>query len=991
MSESVSRPLLPAYFKKPHMLWWVLLIPQLLLILINLRSFWIISEEVRPENLYIAYSVLGFEIVLLLIAFIAWLVSKLQKGLLNWGWSPILLICHVGYLWYFCSNVWRLIPNGIEPWVLNQGNLVLYQFILIMPGLFYAGLRIACFDSKMKLPYDFGISVLIAILGPVFYYFFFILLMGFMSHKFPYYLPQYIVVAFFIATTVMIFFGFIRTLVLSYNFITKKGDVAKMIFAIFIALIGPVAGLLLNKVIPFPADFQSTWVYVLTVINGLIVIIPCLNDKSASKILLCARSLTFPFTFYVFIVFLPFLPLALPAMFAVGSGFLFLVPVALFMLHIKHLYGDIKECLKSNSPVFVFAGVFICLSILPASVLNKDFYDRAALRKMLDYVYAPDYSETGKCDISPKKAKVILLEMRRIKEGAYMPFLSGMYKRIVFDDMVLPDSKIKHMYELFAGEEMPPYYDSFYFGRTIGRGGFRRLGDSARGAIKPERSVQASTRIDTVTVNDFSGAKLTVVMKNTGKSINAEFVEDIILPKGVFIKGLSLKIGDEMAPAKIFDKKTALWVYHMIRDFTVRDPGILTYKAPDKIEFNVYPFNISEERVAEIEFKYPLNVSPVIKFGEKEIQLNQQSDNLSSDLVVKGVTAKGNAYVAISSEGMKGMPNFKRTPYLHFIIDSSKGTENKRREQIARVGVIASKFEDIGEGKITLANYRSESVGEEYVDLKDMPSIRELIQRSTFPAEGGFDAGTAIKREIVKYNKKISDHDKAEFNKYPIFVILANDKKSMMDIKDLGFFSETIPENSIAYVSDTGYEFFERQLWEDNFISKVENVVAIKIGQQVRIVPYTEKMMQIIFFEGVGHGIVEAYVHGENRFVKIDSINYKNTAYNQGVDLMIENYQLLHNPSLKDEKLKRIVDASRDIELLVPDTSFIVVERSSQWKTLELKEQQRLRASAGLEFEDDFEFEEDFNTPEPAFWLIAAILILWVAIKNKIKLIFTRD
>ena len=178
MNESLSRPLLPAYFKKPHMLWWVFIIPQLFLMLINFRSFWIISEEVKPENLYLAYSVFGFEIVIVGIAFIAWLVSKLQKSQLNWGWSPILLICHVGYLWYFCSNAFRIIPDGIEPWVLNQSNLVLYQFILIMPGLFYAGLRIACFDSKMKLPYDFGISVLIAILGPVFYYFFFILLMG---------------------------------------------------------------------------------------------------------------------------------------------------------------------------------------------------------------------------------------------------------------------------------------------------------------------------------------------------------------------------------------------------------------------------------------------------------------------------------------------------------------------------------------------------------------------------------------------------------------------------------------------------------------------------------------------------------------------------------------------------------------------------------------------------------------------------------------------
>ncbi|MBU0469258.1 MAG: MSEP-CTERM sorting domain-containing protein [Candidatus Omnitrophica bacterium] len=991
MNESFSRPLLPAYFKKPHMLWWVLILPQLLLILINLRSFWIISEEVKPENLYLAYTVFWFEVIIVGIGFIAWLVSKLQKSQLNWGWSPILLLSHIGYLWYFCNNSWQVVPNGIEPWVLNQSNLVLYQFILIMPGLFYAGLRIACFDSKLKLPYDFGISVLIAILGPVCYYFFFILFMGLMSNRFMIYLPQYVVVAFFIVTTVMIFFGFIRTLVLSYNFISTKGDVAKMIFAIIIALIGPVAGLLLNKVIPIPADFQSTWVYVLTVINGLIVIIPCVDDKTGTKIMLCARSLTFPFTFYVFIVFLPFLPLALPAMFAIGSGFLFLVPVALFLLHTKRLYGDVNACLKVSSPVFVFTVGFICLSILPASVLYKNIYDRAALKNILDYVYAPDYSDEKKCEISPYQAKGILLEMRKIKEGAYMPFLSGMYKRMVFDDMVLPDSKIKHMYQLFAGEEMPPYYDSFYYGRSRRRGGFRRSGTSDRRANLPERNVQASTKVESIAGIDHSESKLTIEMKNIGSSFNAEFAENIILPKGVFIKSLSLKMGDEMVPAKIFDRKTALWVYHMIRDFTVRDPGILSYETPNKVEFNVYPFNSGEERVAEIEFMYPVNMSPVVKFGEREILLNQASENTTKDLVVKGISASGNAYVAISSEGIKTMPSFKRDPYLHFIIDSSKSAENKRREYIARIGVIASKFKNSSDCKITLANYRSETIGDEYIDLRKAERIREVIEGASFPAEGGFDASTAIKRELIKYMNNMMDADKLEFKRYPVFVIVASDKNSMMEINGLEYFSEIVPESNIAYVSGSGYEISEKELWEDKVSGKSENVVALRIGKKVKVIPYAENMMQTTFFDGVGQGAVLVYVNDENKFVNVDVENSNDMVYAQGVDLMIDNYKLLHNPSLENEKLKTLVEKSRELGLMIPSTSYIVVERSSQWKTLELKEKQRLNASAGLEFEDDLEAEDDFNTPAPSFWLMSFVLLLWFFVKKRINARFRRN
>ena len=156
----------------------------------------------------------------------------------------------------------------------------------------------------------------------------------------------------------------------------------------------------------------------------------------------------------------------------------------------------------------------------------------------------------------------------------------------------------------------------------------------------------------------------------------------------------------------------------------------------------------------------------------------------------------------------------------------------------------------------------------------------------------------------------------------------------------------------------------------------------MKIGKKVKVVPYTENRMQITYFENVGHGIVEVYANSENKFVQVDVKNFNDTVYTQGVDLMIENYKLLHNPSLKDENLKTLVEASRELELMVPATSFIVVERSSQWKTLELKEKQRLNASAGLEFEDDF------NTPAPSFWLMSAILFLWFFMKNKIKLVF---
>ena len=55
-------------------------------------------------------------------------------------------------------------------------------------------------------------------------------------------------------------------------------------------LLAPLGGLLLNRKIPFPCDFQSPGVYVLTVLNGLVLLLPSSRSPNRAALLWLARS-----------------------------------------------------------------------------------------------------------------------------------------------------------------------------------------------------------------------------------------------------------------------------------------------------------------------------------------------------------------------------------------------------------------------------------------------------------------------------------------------------------------------------------------------------------------------------------------------------------------------------------------------------------------------------------------------------------------------------
>lgn len=552
MEEKFNRTLLPEFIKKPIFIFWVFILPQLILLFINLRSFWFISDEVAPDKMHIVYSILGAEIGLLSMASFAWLYSRVKKLTVGLLWNAVLLATHIGFLWYLSSHLEQLIPNNIEPWILDQGMLIVYQFTFMMPGLFYAGLRLACFDSKMKGLSDLGFSVIVTILAPVTFYVLFVgcrrytSLIGSISSAF-------LASVVFIGTTVMAFVGLIRLVVLTYNYLRSKGDVVQIVFAVIVALIGPIAGLLLNKKFPFPVNFQAPWVYVLAVINGLIVIIPSIKKADGHGYLLFARSVTYPFTFYFFLVFLPFLPLSLPAMFAIGAGFLILVPVVLFLLHTKRLSDDFKKCHQANGVLFAIVLVVVGMAFLPGYFVYQATQDKVALKSALKYVYSPDYTKNVSFDGSVTSLTRSLINLKQFKQGIQLPYLSGFYNRIVFEGMVLPDKKIEYLYRLFAGEEINKKLIGKAWGFDGLVSGRRRDRNSGVRPIARDRNVALSDfNVESESSEVIVTSRLHLEMKSMSDSSVAEFFRELIIPESVLITDFHLKVNDAMVASTSF-------------------------------------------------------------------------------------------------------------------------------------------------------------------------------------------------------------------------------------------------------------------------------------------------------------------------------------------------------------------------------------------------------------------------------------------------------
>jgi len=997
MEQANKRSLLPAFVKKAFMLVWTNIVPQIILFICNLNFFWLVWDEIDPKNMPRVWVILITQVLLVLIPFAVWLWERKKPIDLSWKWCIFFLLSHIAYLWYAMAELSRIMPGTIEPWILDQGLVVLCQFSFMMPALFYAGLRLSCFDTQLDFAKDIGRSIIIAVAVPALYY---ALSIGFgIGGIFLGAFSGMMFLAFMVTATVLTLIAIIRSAVLFYTWFQKKDRVVHLIATGLVALIGPLAGLALNRTIPFPYNFQDAWVYVFAAMNGLVLLVPAiLQLKGPGQLFL--KSVTYPFTTYFFLVFLPFTPISLIAMLAMGAGILILVPTVLFLLHTKLIIRDYKICVHAKGIKFAIISILLGLLVLPTYLFASAMTDRIALHKALDYVYKPDYAAPHMFPGSPHSVKRVLIKMKQVKEGVQMPYITQIYNQLVFDNLVLPDSKIEYMYQMFAGQKMPEYIGGgMGWGMLRGRQSAARIRGAATRVV--ERNVDlVSVDVSTVEDADITTAYVRMVMKDnrTGavtveesatetwsmsQAFEAsEFAREIQLPQGVLVTGFSLKVGKDMVPGQIFEKKTAMWVYHMIRDFTQRDPGLLVYQSPTQLNFNVYPFRRGEERTAEIEFQFPKGFSPQIKIGEETVSLIEVvPEKTNPTSLVMTDNMGGNTFVLAPQDIVSKLPTLKRTPYLHFILDYSKGTDAMDAIYAKRIMEIASQFPDAKGVKITAANFESESLTNGIVQIKKDLAFNAIIRKRTLPSRGSLDLEGVLKRALLSYSQESAVVGKdALWQQYPVFIVVSNERDTVLEVKNIAFFGLNVPEITGYFISLKGSELEEKLLWPKTE-SPQKEVVALKIGQQIRMIPVGSDP-QLAAFDGIKESPELMVYHSiDKKFIPQETLRLSDhLSFTQGLNLLRQSYQEIHRVSQTDATLPSLVQSSKDTGVLIPSTAYIVVERSSQWKALNQFERKKLKAHQAFDFEETQEVDaaNNMDSPEPAFWILLAFVVFWV-------------
>lgn len=928
---------------------WLILAPQSLLLLLNIRAWNLIAGEAGKGEIFSASVLVLCEVSVLLATLLTYWLYRRAKISIGVPLGVIGLAAHGGYMILFLSSIHSIIPNTIQPWIVNEGGIGQWNITLFMPGAFLC-LYVLSKAMFAGVTAKKGIKLTLAILfsTPLAWYLLSVLIQ-------PLWLGQFFLIGWLIFAAVLVILFLAAIIYIFDNLIHKRfseqDNATYYITAILLGLVAPIAGLALNRSIPFPVDFQSTSVYILTTFNGLILLLkPGDTRFLAGKYFL--RCMSFPFTVYFFMVFLPFLPLSLFAILALGAGFLMLTPLALGLFQFQitrqeyQLLGQQQG--KTKAIILTVAGLLVIPSYFATEAAN----DKAALNKVLNYFYAHDFNGQPPTQTEASRAAQALVELRDRKSGIQLPYLAEFYNTIVFGDMVLPNAKIAETYQKLTNEDLPEFKQD-----VMGRGGRSR--PFRNNAIRPNENVKIETIEQSANTPKFQKT-VSLTLRNQTDNTHSQYRGTIEVPEGVFITGLRLKIEDQWVNGRIFDKKTALWVFQKITEVR-RDPAIIYYTSPNMLELRVYPFPAKGIREVEIDFQFHPKIDAEVKFENSTIDLNPK---VTAPALV---SLDGTTTIDLSSRG------WVRSPYLHVILDYSTGAKLSSNDHIQKINRIGTKL-NIDKLKITAANLTSSEYSTALMDLSDAQAQTNFINKIDLIEYGGFWLDRALANELLQLSNHLND---ATLNQKPVFVVIQGPNSPIINSVNIHRWRHITPDADTLYLS-RGNELTRFSLTSGKRIDTSASlppvhIAALKTSEKIKLFPaHTSSVVAPFADDQVS--IYKPQTHSFASFQPQKTAKNLSPEWSNLAQLWHQ-WEVTHIQAAKFESERSwFLEQSRQQSLLLPSTSFIVVERDSQWKILEHKEKQSINNHSALEFEDVQQ------ASEPHVWimlLIVLLLVLW--------------
>jgi hypothetical protein len=965
--------LLPPVLTGPASFLWFWTLPIGLLLALNLQSYRLIEGNLDASGhrsaIYLGLLLAG-SLLLSLGLFVA--ARRRASATTPAGaWALPAIVTHVAYLWLATESSGELLPRSVSAWIYPEARYFFHQFALAMLPLFHGVLRLACAgvdargSAKKSIVRSFGLA-----LGmPVLAYLAALALTSFGRFE---RLAAGAAALVFVAGGVVLFVCLLRAVLLLLRSVARGGPAGERAAIAVLALVLPLAGLWLNASIAFPVDFQAPEVYALTVLNAGLLLTGSLLLPRRPRLALALLAVTFPFALYFFVVFLPYLPLALVAMIALGAGFLILAPTLLFALHL-HLLWRAARAVNASGLGARRVGALVAagIALLPAAFVARALGDRHALNAALDYAYTPALGVEAP-RFSGDRAHVVraLANHRAYKAGRYYPLLSEAYAAIVFGGLVLPDAKLAQLETLFGGRP----------GRSSaadGLGLFHSRGNrpSMPRAVPPPRHVAVSAlEVSARAVSpETTSVTLALTLQNPGPA-DAEYSAALPLPSGLLVHGFRLHVHGRPVPGRLVEKKTALWVYTMIRDTERRDPGLLFHRAPGELELRVFPVVAGTPSIVEIDFLVPAAAQGFVP----------RAEGFDPAATVAALArAAGPALVRTSAADLvasgldrAGLPAAAQPIYLHLLLERSLANAFGGAPA-ATLRALRERFPAATHARASLVDLDVRPLVPDLTPLDELPGLLAPALERAAPPAGGFNLDAALAHALRLHRDHDLDRRPAEASApppgRPVFVILGARASSR------GPFDLPLAEAWADCVS--GFELHEIGADGSFATHRAASVPTplVRAGSALRPVP-PGRLVRFPAPPGAtaeggaapatGLAFWDASARAWRRLPGlVREADPVDAPWPAALALQLRHQDRARDPGGRaSPALATLLTEAGAAGVLIPAASYIVVESAAQWRALEAAEARKLGQHEAL---------DHLEAPAPAaWWVLAGFLVV---------------
>lgn len=917
--------------------WWILLtgvFPTGALLALATQIFYIISPQLKASSL-MAWAGLGTGLLLMLLGQLSYFLY------LRWQEKDSHLFFHLvvyfsTFIWFYALafNANMLIPSEIPAWMVGEESF-LYPVGLLMPNLayslFFVIAHLTNFEKAPKVWENLlgaGGVTLLSYFGINF------LALQIIPET---YLPHVAIVGLFSAST--LFFFFLGRSIFIFGHCPWSGWMrGELLIKGILGIVFPLWGLMLNNNggdYYFPdkifGDFTNPWFYILAIANGILFTLPNYPQPLYRLIIFIFRSALFSYILYFALVFLPFMPLAIPAILAIGVGFLMLTPVVLVVLQTGTWMKDLAYLRTYFPKSGVVAAAILVSTIIPGILYFSALKDRSTLHQALDYVYTPDLGRPESFQIEDKRLQRVIQHIYQNKShrnagpsNGTTPYLSHFYNSIVLDNLTLSDRKLNRMEAIFFGKKLKYFPEEF-----------------TRQSVPQIKNAQVESKWDEI---DQSWCSILHLEIENPSSNLEEYRSIFSLPDGALIQDYYLYIGQEKVKGALAEKKAATWIYEQIVNNTRRDPGLLSYLDSRTLSLRIYPFQAKEVRKTGFTVIHKEAFS--IELDNQELTFGDVIHNQQ----LKAPIILGNGQLAYIPDATKvTLPRVTLEPHYHFIVDCSASSKKYTETLIKNIDLL------LQSRKLPTDVLHFHLTNREVLSLKSNENWQDAIRKRA--KVGGFFAERAFEQILYQYATKPLKH-------YPAMVLVGAQTGPPI----MPEFSPRLAHS--VYDGMRYYYLWKNHLETTGFLEKIEGVEIPPIPITAAAYPNAQEPL--------------AYLSASS-FIPLSKkplhATLKKNTWESAALFQSEWKYLETHPKAGESNWLQTLQKSFATGFLCPETAYMVLENESQRRMLQVKQRQVLQGKKALDAGED-----PVRMSEPGLWVLMGLLLIFLAWRKFSKL-----